>query len=84
VYRNIVINWVKLEWSYDQANTLVRNSVNLKEIKRQLTQVRVQVAEYSELNNALKTEKNRVYEENLKLTEEKNRVIDSIFFFCEP
>jgi LmbE family N-acetylglucosaminyl deacetylase/glycosyltransferase involved in cell wall biosynthesis len=67
------INWAKLEWSYDQAHTLVRNSVNLKEIKRQLTQVRVQVAEYSELNNALKTEKNRVYEENLKLTEEKNR-----------
>jgi LmbE family N-acetylglucosaminyl deacetylase/glycosyltransferase involved in cell wall biosynthesis len=70
------INWVKLEWSYDQAHTLVRNSVNLKEIKRQLTQVRVQVAEYSELNNALKTEKNRVYEENLKLTEEKNRVYE--------
>jgi LmbE family N-acetylglucosaminyl deacetylase/glycosyltransferase involved in cell wall biosynthesis len=70
------INWAKLEWSYDQAHTLVRNSVNLKEIKRQLTQVRVQVAEYSELNNALKTEKNRVYEENLKLTEEKNRVYE--------
>jgi len=69
------INWAKLEWNYDQALALVRNSVNLKNLEQQVTQVKLQLEQSNELNNTLKKEKNSIVAENLKLTEEKNSIV---------